>query len=77
MAFAILAGMALGLFALAWWRLRQLSPQRQREADEPLPPDGPGRGVAGGFVGEWRRVLADSGVFSLMLQPGMTVWLGR
>jgi ABC-2 type transport system permease protein len=58
--------MALGLFALAWWRLRQLSPQR-REEEEPLPPDRPGRGVAGGFVGEWRRLLADRGAFSLMI----------
>jgi ABC-2 type transport system permease protein len=66
-AFAILVAMALGLFALAWWRLRQLSLQRHQEEDELLPPDGPGRGVAGGFVGEWRRLLADRGAFSLMV----------
>jgi len=66
-AFAILAGMALGLFALAWWRLSRLSLELPREEDAPLPQDGPGRGIAGAFVGEWRRVLADRGVFSLMI----------
>lgn len=63
--FAILAGMTLGLFALAWLRLRRLSPDRQ-EAEEPLPTDGPIPGV-GAFLGEWRRVLADRGVFSMLI----------
>jgi len=65
MAFAILAGMALGLFVLALWRLNRLSSEFQREEDAPLPLDG--RGIAGAFVGEWRRVLADRGVFSLLI----------
>ncbi len=64
-AFAILAGMAIGLFALAWWRLSRLSSEIQREEDTPLPRDG--RGISGAFVGEWRRVLADRGVFSLLI----------
>ena len=64
-AFAILAGMALGLFTLAWWRLRRLALGGRPEADEPLPRDG--RGVTGGFAGEWRRLLADRGTFSLMI----------
>ena len=64
--FAILAGMALGLFALAWLRLRHLSP-KPREEEAPLPEDGPSPGLRGAFVGEWRRVLADRGVFSLLI----------
>lgn len=64
-AFAILAGMALALFVLALWRLNRLFSEFQREEDAPLPLDG--RGIAGAFVGEWRRVLADRGVFSLLI----------
>ena len=64
-AFAILTGMAIGLFVLAWWRLSRLSAELQREEDAPLPQDG--RGIGGAFTGEWRRVLADRGVFSLMI----------
>jgi len=64
-AFAILAGMALTLFVLAWWQLSRLSPELQREEDVLLPRDG--RGVAGAFIAEWRRVFADRGVFSLMI----------
>jgi ABC-2 type transport system permease protein len=64
-AFAILAGMALGLFVLTLWRLNRLSSEFQREEDAPLPLDG--CGIAGVFVGEWRRVLADRGVFSLLV----------
>ncbi|MGO8916733.1 MAG: ABC transporter permease [Stellaceae bacterium] len=64
--FAILAGMAIGLFSLAWLRLRLLSPGR-REAESPLPQDEAGIGARSAFVGEWRRVLADRGVFSLLI----------
>jgi ABC-2 type transport system permease protein len=64
-AFAILTGMALGLFVLAWWRLSWLSLESQREVDAPLPQDD--RGIAGTFIGEWSRVLADRGVFSLVI----------
>ena len=64
--FAILAGMALGLFTLAWLRLRKLSPAR-REEEAPVPQDGPTPGLRGAFVGEWRRVLAGRSVFSLLV----------
>ncbi len=64
--FAILAGMALGLFGLAALCLRLLSPGR-REAEPALPLDAPNVGVSGAFVGEWRRVLADRGVFSMLI----------
>jgi ABC-2 type transport system permease protein len=64
--FAILAGMALGLFGLAWLRLRHLS-STPPEREGPLPTDGPNPGVGRAFVGEWRRVLADRGVFSMLI----------
>jgi len=64
--FAILAGMALGLFGLAWLRLRYLSADH-REQEEPLPTDGPKPSVTRAFIGEWRRVLADRGVFSMLI----------
>jgi ABC-2 type transport system permease protein len=41
--FAILAGMALGLFALAWWRLRRLPAGRPEQHEEPLLTDSPPR----------------------------------
>jgi ABC-2 type transport system permease protein len=66
-AFAVLAAMAIGLFLLAWWRLSRLALDHRPEADDRLPADAPGRGVVGGFAGEWRRVLADRGVFSMMI----------
>jgi ABC-2 type transport system permease protein len=66
MPFAILAGMALGLFALAWLRLRHLS-LRLQEEEAALSQDGPGLGLRSAFAGEWRRVLADRGVFSLLI----------
>jgi ABC-2 type transport system permease protein len=64
--FAILAGMALVLFSLAWLRLR-LMPPGHGEAEPPLPQDRAGIGAGGAFLGEWRRVLADRGVFSLLI----------
>ena len=66
-AFAILAGIALVLFALAWWRLSSLAQAPMRQEDTPLPQDGPRAGIVGGFTGEWRRVMADRGVFSLFI----------
>ena len=64
-AFAMLAGMALGLFVLAWWRLSRPSSESRHEEEAPLPQDG--RGICAAFIGEWRRVLADRGVFSLVI----------
>ena len=66
-AFAILAGIALVLFALAWWRLSRLAQAPRRQENAPLPQDGPRAGIVGGFIGEWRRVMADRGVFSLFV----------
>jgi ABC-2 type transport system permease protein len=57
--------MAIGLFVLAWWRLSRQSSEFQREEGTPLPRDG--RSIPGAFIGEWRRVLADRGVFSLLI----------
>jgi ABC-2 type transport system permease protein len=62
----ILAGMAVGLFTLAWLRLRRLPAARPAE-EEPLPTDGPNPGVVRAFLGEWRRVIADRGVFGMMI----------
>ena len=59
--------MALGLFGLAWWLLSRLPPEIQRVEEAPLPPYR--RGVPGAFIGEWRGVLADRGVFTLMMIP--------
>jgi hypothetical protein len=39
-AFAILAGIALGLFVFPWWRSSRLSTEFQRGEDAPLPQDG-------------------------------------
>jgi ABC-2 type transport system permease protein len=50
---------------LAWWRLSRLSGNFPPEEDAPLPRDG--SGTSGAFTGEWRRVLADRGVFSLLI----------
>jgi ABC-2 type transport system permease protein len=64
--FAVLSGMALVLFGLAWLRLRSL-PSGRPEEEEQLPTDGQRPGLARVFTGEWRRVLADRGVFSMMI----------
>ncbi|HUK00404.1 MAG TPA: ABC transporter permease [Stellaceae bacterium] len=64
--FAILAAMALGLFSLAWLRLRLMSPGRG-ETEAPMLRDAPGVGLGAAFAGEWRRVLADRGVFGLLI----------
>ena len=64
--FAVLAGTAFGLFGLAWLRLRRLSPERAPEEEAP-PPDPPNPGLIRAFVSEWHRVLADRGVFSMVI----------
>jgi ABC-2 type transport system permease protein len=64
--FLILAGMAFGLFLLAWLRLARLSLARLPE-EETLPVEPPNPGLAGAFIGEWRRVIADRGVFSMLI----------
>jgi ABC-2 type transport system permease protein len=64
--FAVLAGMALSLFSLAWLRLRRLPLERPPE-EEALPTDGQKSGLARTFMTEWRYVLADRGVFSMLI----------
>jgi ABC-2 type transport system permease protein len=64
-AFAIHAAMALSLFLLAWWLLSRL-PSEVRRAEEAALPQYR-RSIPGAFIGEWRRVLADRGVFTLMI----------
>jgi ABC-2 type transport system permease protein len=62
----ILAAMAVVLFALAWLRLSRFP--RARPAEEELSPmDGPKPGVVRAFFDEWRRVIADRGVFSMVI----------
>jgi ABC-2 type transport system permease protein len=63
---AVLAGMALGLFGLAWLRLSRLPLARPPE-EEGLPQDAPRSGFARLFAGEWRRVIADRGIFSMLI----------
>ena len=66
--FAILCGITIVLAVLVWLRFRSLvrSGLTVPEAAEPaVAPPAPG--VAGAFAAEWRRVLSDSGVFSLFL----------
>jgi ABC-2 type transport system permease protein len=64
---AILAGMAAVLFALAWLRLRGLPAAARPAEEEPLPMDGGNPGAVRAFLGEWRRVVADRGVFSMVI----------
>ena len=66
--FAILSGITIVLAALVWLRFRALvrrgltMPSEAESAPEAAVP-----GVAGAFAAEWRRTLADRGVFSLFL----------
>jgi ABC-2 type transport system permease protein len=64
-AVAILAAMAFSLFLLGWRLLSRLPSEARHAEDAPLPQYR--RGIPGAFIGEWRRVLADRGVFSLMI----------
>src|SRR5258706_6486617 len=64
--YAMLAGMAIVLVALCWWRLRAI-------AARPVPREpvelfaAPQPGVGGAFVAEWRRVLRDRSVLGLFV----------
>jgi ABC-2 type transport system permease protein len=64
--FAILAGMALGLFILAWLCLRRSLPPRGEE-DASSSQDQERSGLGHAFIEEWRRVVADRPVFSLLI----------
>ncbi|MGG5823111.1 ABC transporter permease [Falsiroseomonas sp. HW251] len=66
--FAILLGLALLSTLLVWLRFRALArrgfalPVGSEAAEQP-----PATGIAGCFAAEWRRVLRDRGVLSLMV----------
>ncbi len=66
--FAILCGITAVLALLVWLRFRWLARHGVTLAEEVDPVIEPATpGVAGAFVGEWRRTLADRGVFSLFV----------
>ncbi|SED79409.1 ABC-2 type transport system permease protein [Rhizobiales bacterium GAS191] len=68
--FAILGAIAVLLFGLCWLRLRSLAGRRpKRSAEEPPPIESPamGGGTGSAMFAEWRRVLADRGVFGLIV----------
>jgi ABC-2 type transport system permease protein len=54
---------------LALWRLRAIGPAMARQAPAPAParPPAAPAGLGGAFTGEWRRVLATRGPFSLLV----------
>ena len=64
--FAILALMAVGWFCIACLCVRRFAVARP-EPEPPLPSDAPRAGIGGAFLGEWRRVLVDRGIFSLVI----------
>jgi ABC-2 type transport system permease protein len=67
--FAILGAIAALLFGLCWLRLRSLAARPPRRVTEPAPNASPaiGRGIGSAMFVEWRRVLADRGVFGLIV----------
>lgn len=67
--FAILGAIAVLLFALCWLRLRSLAARPARRAPESLPIEKPAmqHDVGSAMFAEWRRVLADRGVFGLIV----------
>jgi ABC-2 type transport system permease protein len=66
--FAALAALAAIFSLLALWRLiaikDEMSVVRPPTAEPELPP---GRGIGGAFATEWRRVLSNRGVFSMLV----------
>jgi len=64
--FAILAAMAVGLSGVACLCVRGFLAAHPVE-EPPLPADRPKAGLAGAFIGEWRRVISDRAVFSLFV----------
>ena len=65
--FAILGGLAVVFFAIAWLRLRAIAGQARAPEPEPaiIVPSGPGIGAA--MFAEWRRILSDRGALSLIV----------
>jgi len=66
--FAILGGLAVGFFLLAWIRLAAIAKQPVPSADEPPGFDATGRfGVIGAFAAEYCLALRDRGVFGMII----------
>ena len=66
--FAILCGITVVLALLVWLRFRSLVRRGLEVPEDVEPSPGPATpGVAGSFAAEWRRTLADRGVFSLFV----------
>ena len=66
--FAILGGLAVLYFALAWLRLRAIAKGAPAPEAEPSPVVEPApRGIGAAMFAEWRRVLSDSGAFGLIV----------
>lgn len=65
--FAFLAGLSLAYFGLSWLRLCAIA-RAPAPSRAPLAAERPTRrGLVGAFAGEYRRILSDSGVFSLIV----------
>ncbi|MDQ0390883.1 ABC transporter permease [Labrys monachus] len=67
--FLALGGLAVGLFGLAWWRLRILArTAAPHAATRPrIGPSVQGRGMGAAMVAELQRILNDRGVFGLIV----------
>jgi ABC-2 type transport system permease protein len=65
--FIVLSGLACGLFALAWLRLRAIANAPAHRKAEPAARIRYGRGVAVAMGNEVRRILADRSVLSLIV----------
>lgn len=66
--FAMLSGLTILLTLLVWLRFRALVRSGLTISEEAeTPPQAPASGLGEAFAAEWRRVLADRGVFSLFV----------
>ena len=67
--FAILGGLAVVLFGLAWARLTTLArnPRVRKQPSEPAEEPMGGAGVGAAMMAELRRIVGDSGVFGLIV----------
>lgn len=65
--FAILGGLAILYFALAWLRLRAIAGKAQARGAEPAQIVPSGRGIGAAMFAEFRRILADRSAFSLIV----------
>ncbi len=65
--FAVLGGLAILYFALAWLRLRAIAGEARAPEPEPAIIAPSGRGIGAAMSAEWRRVLADRGALGLIV----------